>query len=470
MLMDKVQWIKNTGGDSDRRRSVALRRLDDAIGVANRTEAPASLSMTEAADEQAVRTHEMASALCALALSQVHDALEAWMREQNLKHTHGWKDSIRNKEGAVEVLVAQLKEARSRFSQEESAAMQSLKAARDASIPALFKGARCISRSESRDFLVDAVSGVSVGASGADLVKNIRSVVHRKDATGAGTATPAAPPTGVGLPLEIDRSIKNLIHSAFAGTLGEVRWEIDEKFFQDVLEHALAGIKEELASAVPYLGVVGAAAVLTYATTQAVSARSHIKAVERLKLRTVPSDSKSALEAIHKWQLEDMQLLKARVARASVNLGSQIVGIASAGTLTVVQGSVGICNAILALTDVVIALGRQYQASRALTRYLNDQDGHNPLGRAIFCASPLAGAYYLLNTPTSHIALQLVDLGAPGWQEDVERLVLREDLAKARAEAARLIDVSRYRIVPHKGGRYVETVDKSFLGKVREAL
>ena len=58
----------------------------------------------------------------------------------------------------------------------------------------------------------------------------------------------------------------------------------------------------------------------------------------------------------------------------------------------------------------------------------------------------------------------------PGWQEQVERLVLCEDLARARAAAAQLIDVSRYRIIPRGGGKYIETVDKSLWRKLGEAL
>ena len=470
MLIDKALWIKNTGGDSDRRRSVTLRRVDDAIGVANRTQEPGPLSDTKSSSEYGAAEHEMATAMCAMALAQVHDALKTWMAEQNAKHSKGWKDSYRNKSGAVEALVRELQEARSRYNQEDIAALEALKKARDASIPTLFKGCKCISRSSARDFLNDTLSSVTVAMSGSDLVKNIRRVVHSKDAASSAGAVPATATESTVGTMDFELPLKDLIQKAFGVPASQLRWELDEKFFDDLIQHALAGIRQEMASAVPFLGLVGAVAVLGMATHQLLDGSSKAQAVERLHQRTVPSDSKSALETIHKWQLGDLQLQKARVARASLNLGSQIVGVASAGTLTVVQGSVGICNAIMALADVIIEVGRQYQASRALTRYLNDEDGQHPLGREIFCASPLAGAYYLLNTPSSHVALQLVDMGSAGWQEEVERLVLHEDLAKARSEAARLIDLSRYRIIPRAGGHYIETVDKSLLRKLDEAM
>lgn len=470
MLIKKEQWIKATGGDSDRKRSVALRRLDEAIGVANRTEEPAPLSDTKSSSPQASAEHEMAAAMCALALGYVHDALQAWMAEQNAKHSKGWKESYRNKNGAVEALVRELQAARSHYNQEDIAALQALRAACDASIPALFKGSRCISRSSVQDFLNDALNTGTVAASGADLVRSIRRVVHSKDAASPVGAIPATSTAAAASTLDFELPLKDMVQKAFGVPASQLRWEVDEKFFDDLLQHAMAGIRQEMASAVPFLGLAGAVGVLGIATYQLTDASIKAQAVERLHQRTLPGDSRSALDTIHKWQLGDLQLQKARVARAAVNLGSQIVGVASAGTLTVVQGSVGICNAIIALADVIIEVGRQYQASRALTRYLNNEDGQHPLGREIFCASPLAGAYYLLNTPASHIALQLVELGSAGWQEEVERLVLHEDLAKARAEAARLIDVSRYRIVPKAGGKYIEAVDKSLLRKLDETV
>jgi len=119
---------------------------------------------------------------------------------------------------------------------------------------------------------------------------------------------------------------------------------------------------------------------------------------------------------------------------------------------------------------VIIEIGGQYQASRALTLYLNGRDGAHPLGREIFSASPLAAAYYILNTPTSFVALQFVNLGAPGWREEVESLITRGDLAEARREAARLIEESRYRIIPPGRGKYAETIDKSIGLQAQEAF
>lgn len=468
MLISKELWLKNTGGDKDHRRSPALRRLDDAIGVANRTEEPGPLADAKSASDQAQAEHEMAMAMCAMALSHVSDALQAWMNEQSAKHSKGWRDSLRNKSGAVEALVRELQALKSKYDKEDLAALEAVKDARDKSIPALFKGCKCISRSASRDFLTDGINSGAAGASAVELVTSIRRVMHNKDAKAPAAAAPdvqaASPPS----PIEFEAPLSDLINKAFGVPLSQLRWEVDEAFFRDVVQHSLTAIRQELVAAIPFVGLAGAAVVLGYASYQLKDASNKAQAITRLQQSVLPGDSKSALETIHKWQLGDMQLQKARVARAALGLGSQIAGVASAGTLTVVQGSVGICNAIVGLADVIIEIGRQYQASRALTTYLNNQDGQHPLGREIFSASPLAGAYYLLNTPASHIALQLVDIGLPGWQEEVERLVLHEDLAKARAEAARLIDLSRYRILPGSGGQFVETIDKSFMLKLDE--
>ncbi len=468
MLISKDLWIKNTGGDSDHRRSPALRRLDNVIGIANRTEEPAPLTDSKSASEQDKAEHELATAMCAMALSHVNDALEAWMTEQKAKHSNGWRDSRRNKSGAVEALILELQALKSKYVKEDAAALQAVKDARDKSIPALFKGCKCISRSSSRDFLNDGINAGASGASAVDLVRNIRRVMHSKDAKSPAAAAPEVSAAAPAAPMEFEAPLSDLINKAFGVPLTQLRWEVDEAFFRDTVQHALSAIRQEMVSAIPFIGLAGAAIVLGYAGYQLSDASSKAQAITRLQQGVLPGDSKSALESIHKWQLGDIQLQKARVTRAVLGLGSQIAGVASAGTLYVAQGSVGICNAIVALTEVIIEIGRQYQASRALTTYLNNEDGQHPLGREIFSASPLAGAYYLLNTPSSHIALQLVDIGSPGWQEEVERLVLHEDLAKARAEAARLIELSRYQIVPRSGGRYIEAVDKSFMRKLDE--
>lgn len=464
MLIDKDLWIEKTGGNTPRTRSIALRRLDDAIGVANRTQEPGPRPYEGSTPSAEAADHELAAALCAMTLAHVHDTLQAWMQEQNTKHSAGWRSSIRNRDGAVEAMSAELQKVRLKYDAEQAAALDALKKARDASIPALFQGCKCISRSASRDFLNDVITAGQTITSGADLVLNVRRVVRSKDA--AASAPVLTESLGASLSLDIEGRIQDLVKKAFDLPVSQLRWELGEKFFADIVEHALAGIRQELASAVPFFGLVGAAAILGYATHQLADAASGARAVGRLHQRTVPSDSKSALASIRRWQEGDLQLLKERVARATLNLGSQIAGVASGGTLTLVQGSVGICNAVVALVDVIVEIGRQYQESRALTRYLNNQDGQHPLGREIFCAAPLAGAYFILNTPASHIALQLVDFGAAGWREDVERLALHGDLARTRDEAARLIDLSRYRIVPREGRRYIEAVDKTFLKKL----
>jgi hypothetical protein len=103
-----------------------------------------------------------------------------------------------------------------------------------------------------------------------------------------------------------------------------------------------------------------------------------------------------------------------------------------------------------------------------LTKYLSGTTG-NALDHNIFATSPLVAAYYLLNTPTSHIALQLVTIGAPAWQQDVERIKRSGELNTVIEEAARLISASRYRIVRFDGARFRERVGKTLKMKASAA-
>jgi hypothetical protein len=128
--------------------------------------------------------------------------------------------------------------------------------------------------------------------------------------------------------------------------------------------------------------------------------------------------------------------------------------------------AVSIASAIIALAAAIGELGMQYKEKRALAAYLN----RDSLDRNIFAQAPLAAAYYLLNTPTSHIALQVVSFGAPTWRQDVE--LLRKDgvLASTLTESANLISAARYRIKKKSGGQYRERVDKSLLDKVKAKI
>ena len=464
MLINILEWLRATGADKTTRSST-LQQLDEAIERANLRREPEPLPPPNASSAL-LEKHKKNTEFCVAALRDVDRALNAWMSDQWKKRPNeGWHGSVRNQSGAIEQLVRELWNLQSKYDPGGPTKVEAYETARDNSIPALFKGCKCISRTSVGDLVKDGKSTSTVVGSAQSLVKNLREAVKLRFPR-EGTPEPiisAAEKT------QVSSEVAGFIKKAF-GNLDNLTWDVSEEFFKGVLNEAKGALMQEVASAVPFAGLVPAVAVLGIAINDMKIAGRGARAVERLNQRTVPSDSKSALQIIRGWQEHDMTLQKNRVTRASLNVGSQIVGIASGGTATAVQVPLGILNTIDALADVIIEIGGQYQASRALTLYLNGRDGAHPLGREIFSASPLAAAYYILNTPTSFVALQFVNLGAPGWREEIESLITRGDLAEARREAARLIEESRYRIIPPGRGKYAETIDKSIGLQAQEAF
>ncbi len=116
---------------------------------------------------------------------------------------------------------------------------------------------------------------------------------------------------------------------------------------------------------------------------------------------------------------------------------------------------------------MIAEMGMQYKESRALTQYLNNTLT-TKLGPDMFAAAPLAAAYYLLNTPTSHIALQLVNIGSTAWTAEVEQLKSAGALKTVISESERLISASRYVIQKKTGERFREREGKETSVKAKE--
>ena len=468
MLIDILEWHRVT--DGKHKRTSSLQELDAAIERANLWSEPELLS-TPNASAELLEKQKINIKIRVEVLRDVDRALNDWMSAQWKKRPDvGWHGSVRNASGAVEQLVSELWRLQSKYDPGGPTNVEAYETARNNSIPALFEGCKCISRASAGDLVKDGKSTSAVVGSASSFVENLRKAA-KLTIPPERPSTPIVPRAEQSRVLaeqsQVQHKVADFIKEAF-GNLDYARWDIGEKFLQEVLNEAKRALIQEMASAVPFAGLAPTVAVLGIAIDDMRVAKLGARAVDRLNQRTVISDSKSALQTICQWQKEDRELQKTRVARASLNLGSQILGIASGGTAAVVQVPLGIRNAIDALADVIIEIGRQYQASRALTRYLNGQDGAHPLGREIFSASPLAAAYYILNTPTSFIALQFINLGAPGWRSEVEALIKGGNLAVARQEAARLIEESRYRIIPPEGGKYAETVKESMALKAKK--
>ena len=80
----------------------------------------------------------------------------------------------------------------------------------------------------------------------------------------------------------------------------------------------------------------------------------------------------------------------------------------------------------------------------------------------------MAAAYYLLNTPDSHIALQLVEIGRPAWRQDVELLKKDGLLKTVMTESTALIEAARYRITRRDGGVYRDRFEPTLWNQAKQ--
>jgi hypothetical protein len=268
---------------------------------------------------------------------------------------------------------------------------------------------------------------------------------------------------------KVNAMIPDIVSNAFGATLEQLSWEAGETFFKETLTEALNAIKEEMLAIIPVAGVIVSGATFLVTTIKVMQSSLAASALLDLTNKLEESDSKVALARIRDWQLRDIVLSSSKVARAGVNTAAQLAAIFTAGAGTAPQVILGISNAIVALIEMVAEMGMQYKESRALTKYLNSTAA-SKLGKDIFTASPLAAAYYLLNTPTSDIALQLVNIGDPGWMQEVEQLKQSGPLATVITESERLINASRYVLMAKGQMRFREREGKEMLVKAKELV
>lgn len=419
-------------------RSPALKKLDEALKEAEDIEADDEEVLKWFAyglgpvSDSAKAAIEIEKARRADAVGQVSRAFTDWVQDHTRKGQE-WRASTRNSSGAVTTLHNQIAYWTRTFpSTTEREAIEYMTASRNKSIPALFKGVEVVIQSD----LLTKKDDASAMYKAVELVRNSRKLerIYQPPSGGGGASH--------GFMHTISTQTDRLVAEAFGGDLRSLIWDPTEHGLQAVLGHAIDSIKEEIAALAPGVGLGAASASLVFHTAklviQSIAADEMVDLIQRLG----EGDSRAALERVRDWQLRTIAARAAKVARAGVNVGVHSAAIASCGIGIPAQLAVSIATAIVALAEVIGELGMQYKEKRKLTAYLN-QDS---LGRDIFAQSPLAAAYYLLNTPVSHIALQIVSFGAPAWRHDVELLVQNDSLKTVAEESARLIAAARYRI------------------------
>ncbi len=469
-LISIDEWMKATYSRIYSR-SDALKALDKAIADAGtvNNEVDQSqyifMSRTSRLSESDKNSIDIGEKKRAIALTEVRKAFDKWVAAQTSKGQN-WRDSGRNSSGAVTRVFEQLKYFGGKnLSDSDQTAIAAIVESRNQSIPLLFDGCTCVLKADKRrvEELKDKLKKAKAVRRTGQIAKKSYKLAGSSTATASGSGSAGSSE----VLSKVNAMIPSIVSNAFGTTLEQLSWEAGENFFKETLAEALSAIKEEILAIIPAAGVIASSGTLVINTIKLIQSGLAATALLDLTKKLEEGDSKAALARIRDWQLRDIALRTSKVARAGANTAAQLAALLTAGAGTAPQLILGICNAIVALLEMVAEMGMQYKESRALTRYLNSTAAKD-LGKDIFTASPLAAAYYLLNTPTSDIALQLVTIGDPGWMQEVEQIKLSGPLATVITESARLIDASRYMLLAKGQMRFREREGKELLVKAKE--
>lgn len=444
-------------------RSTELKKIDEAIKQAEDCAASfetvsrwySDLSSERRGDSAWVAL-ELDQKLRSLSIVRVREAFNNWARA---KGNTDWRTSNRNGDGAMTRLSEQLTYLSAKLPVSESGALAFVQAERNRSIPLLFKDCKVVSYSDRLTSLADRKTAASQAA-------NLRTVYERGNAAGMGAPTTSQ---AEALVRHIGTSVDSWVHEAFFGTEGGGGGHslIDDFNIREVLTQAVHEIKADILAITPVAGLsIASATLLKSSVTLVMQSVAADDLVDLERKLDKSGDSRAAVNSVKRWQFEAIAKTTSSVVRSGVNVGTHAAAVASLGVGIPAQLAISIANAIMALALVIGDMGMQYRRKKALERYLNQPT----LDSEIFAQSPLAAAYYLLNTPTSHIALQLVRFGAPGWMEDVERLKKDADLQLVISQSATLIDQSRYRIRKSDMAKYRETSGPGIVSKIKDKL
>jgi hypothetical protein len=440
-------------------RSAEIKKIDESIKLAEQF-APEFEAMnrwfsdlsSERRAESARVALDLDQKIRDLGVLRVRDAFNVWAKSYG---TTNWRSSGRNSGGAITALAQQLGYLTSRLPAAESAAVAFIEAQRNRSIPVLFADCKVVTYSDRLTSLQERKTATSTAL-------NLRTVYNDANPDGMGAPTSAE---AEGFLRGIASQVDAMVHEAFGeGHGGSGHSFIDDLGIKGIVDAAVKEIKSEIAAILPAAGLAAASATFVFHTVNLVMQSIVADTLIDLEKRLEVGDSRVALASIREWQLIAIAKTTSSLVRSGVNVGAHAAAFASCGLGVPAQVAVAAGNAILALAAVIGEMGMQYKQKKALEKYLSKPD----LGREIFAQSYLASAYYLINTPDSHIALQLVRIGGPGWQADVERMKKGGELSTIVELAAKIIDESKYRIRKSDMSKLRETAGQSAMSKMKD--
>jgi len=268
----------------------------------------------------------------------------------------------------------------------------------------------------------------------------------------------------------INEVIRTVYHDCFGGHAGSGAADADARA---VLQYAETLVGTHLKNAlrrlyheIPVVGVVTRSASCIYKVTRLVDSTVARHDLVNLNERLPENDPQKAINAVISWQNGYIAKQSVDLARAGLGLANSIMTVCTMGGHAAVSVATSIVNAIVEIIELLVDLGIQYRSAGKLNDYMTTQ----AMGPDIFLQCPLAGAYFVLNTPISHVALCFIEIGQPAWQEDVYVLTQHDSLKTLIQTSHQLIENSHYRIYKRNGPQLIGSLDPTLKKRALNAM
>ena len=389
-VMSHQQWMQLTNGGYLSVRSQQLKAVDDAL---------AKYGRTKSAVEKEVLT----------------GALLKWMQAKG----PAWKQSVRNKHRAIEILYSQIAGiSNAHLTGREKVALSHLRDESRAIVHDLFFDKRLIWRQAFTAKLANNKWGVRMNVTGA--ARNGK-VLAPAGQSAAGNSSRAG------------QLAQDLVQSVVPP---EILPEVLAQMTQVIPDF----IKELAASITPFVGVIASGGAAVWNTKNALRGQWRIEWAQYHV-----TNSLSAHEPAAAFQALIRHLERERnqdSLAASLSVGEfcgKLAGVlADGGTAT--NAAIGLATNIAKLLSILRVVVRDVLEKRAANRQMQTR-----VDASVFDTCPVVGAYLICCAPTSVMVNTILDqrFGEIGWQNEVENAV-RKHLQPLREHARRVVQEHRF--------------------------
>lgn len=391
-------WIQQTAAFG-RPRSGFLVKLDEAI---------------KSGDEKAVKI-----------------ALDRWIFEQK-REGKNWRDSVRNRTGAVANVYRAVNSIPQTPTKEERAAMDFITAERAKALMKQFTNTKLVFKS---DTLAGAIKGNATRLEKLKTAGATLSTIKGHVDTGREFIS-AVSGGGSGGPID---QIKAKITEAIKSICPAGVPDMDPDSVMRRI--GLPGLADFVKDAAPIIGAIrsGLKAAQAWADV-AKSARDRYSA-EQAKYVIAKGDPEEALKAIAVMLNREIAANTAAAAQATVSFSMQVAGMA--GDMGAATGPA--VAALQAVAEIIQAIYEFVRDWKELNR-ANELIRLGAFNMDLFTASPLLGCYFLaMQDHSSIIAFALDDYGTKDWKADVEQMV--KLLIPVLDAARRLVKAAKFELM-----------------------